>query len=319
MSCVNQKNKEYRFYEGYIQGTTFHITYEYEDDLAPQIDSLLQKFNQSLSNYDQNSNISQINNNLTNDMDELTKLMLETSLFVYNKTDGAFDITVAPIVNAWGFGWIKDENFVLPDSSKIDSLLKYVGSDKISINGNKINKYNNTTIITNAIAQGLSVDFVADYFFNLDIENFLIEIGGEIYCFGNNNNGEPWRIGIDKPIEGSDLGNRENQLIINLSGRAIATSGNYRKYIENKNEKIGHSIDPRTGYYAKNNLLSVSVISDNCMKCDAFATGFMVCGLEKTLKIVEEIHDIEVYIIYLDENNMICDIWSSGFNDYITM
>ncbi|PLX06409.1 MAG: thiamine biosynthesis protein ApbE [Marinilabiliales bacterium] len=318
-SCNNESAKEYRYYEGPIQGTTFHITYEWNKDLAPQIDSLLETFNKSLSNYDPKSNISLLNTNQTDELDELTQTMIEASLYVYKKTDGAFDITVAPIVNAWGFGWIKGQSSELPDSARIDSLLIYVGMDKVHVeNSNLIKQNPNTSIITNAVAQGLSVDYVADYFFKLGLKNFLVEIGGEIYCFGENNRGEPWRIGIDKPIEGSDESNRENQIIINLSGKAIATSGNYRKFVENGKDKYGHSIDPRTGYPANNCLLSVSVISDNCMQSDAFATGFMVCGLDKSLEIAEEIPELEAYFIYIDENEQVKAISTSGFDDCIS-
>ncbi len=318
-SCTNTPKKDYYFYEGPIQGTTFHITYEWSEDLAPQIDSLLQEFNMSLSNYDPNSNISQINMNLTDQMNDLTRTMLESSYFVYENTDGAFDVTVAPIVNAWGFGWIRKENQTLPDSLMIDSLLQYVGMDKIMLNGNLITKDNpNVSIITNAIAQGLSVDYVSEYLIDLGLENFLVEIGGEIYCYGKNSKGEPWRIGIDKPIEGSVEENRENQIIINLSGRAIATSGNYRKFIENDNEKIGHSIDPRTGYYAENDLLSVSVIGDNCMMCDAFATGFMVCGQTQALQITEKVDNIEAYFLYLNDDGAVKSVWTNGFEEYFS-
>lgn len=316
---TEKEKLDYYKYSGPIQGTTFTITYEWKEDLAPQIDSLLSSFNSSLSNYDPNSNISKINNNQTSEMDDLTRRMIETSLYVYEETDGAFDITVAPIVNAWGFGWVRDENLILPDSTKIDSLLKYVGSDKISNTGNILHKdYLNTSIVTNAIAQGLSVDYVSDFFFDLGLENFLVEIGGEIYCYGQNFEGNPWRIGIDKPFDGSNTENRVNQIIINLSGKAIATSGNYRKFIENGNIKIGHSIDPRTGYYAENSLLSATVIGENCMKCDAFATAFMVSGLEKSIEIIEEIDKYEAYFIYLDDEDNIVSVASSGFDDLIS-
>ncbi len=313
LSCNNNNKKTYRFYEGNTQGTSFHITYEWNSDLSSEIDSLLLNFDKSLSNYDPNSLISKINKNETNKVDNLVSTMLETGQIVYDKTDGAFDITVAPIVNAWGFGWIKHEKTNLPDSILITSLLKFVGMDKIRIEDSIIIKDNpETMIITNAIAQGLSVDYVSDYFFKLGLNNFLVEIGGEIFCFGKNNKGEEWRIGVDKPVENSNELNRENQIIINLSGKAIATSGNYRKFIANGKSKYGHSIDPRTGFPAKNELLSVSVISESCMLADAFATGLMVCGLEKALKIVENTPEIEAYFVYT-EDDKIKSKASSGF------
>lgn len=318
LSCHNKKEKEFLFYEGYIQGTTFHITYEWDQDLAPKIDSLLLNFNKSLSNYDSESQISKINANIAIEVDDLVSEMLETAQNINLETDGAFDVTIAPIVNEWGFGWIKKDNIIVPDSLIIDSLLKFVGMNKIKIENSKIIKqFPQTMIITNAIAQGLSVDYISDYFFKLGIKNFLVEIGGEVYCFGVNQASEPWRIGIDKPIEGSGVSDRENQIIINLSGKAIATSGNYRKFIDNGKDKFGHSIDPRTGYPAQNELLSVSVIGDNCMECDAYATAFMVAGLSKSVEIAERINNIEAYFIYIDSENSVKAKCTSGFAKFI--
>ncbi|MBN2778742.1 MAG: FAD:protein FMN transferase [Bacteroidales bacterium] len=317
ISCNSKREKEFYFYEGPIQGTTFHITYEWDKDLARQIDSLLQNFNKSLSNYDPNSKISQFNQNLNNETDDLVVAMIESAQKVYDNTNGAFDITVAPIVNAWGFGWVRDNNNQIPDSMQIDSLLRYVGMNKVRLENNLLVKdYPQTMIITNAIAQGLSVDYVSEYLFELGVRNFLVEIGGEVFCFGVNNKKEPWRIGIDKPIEGSGQQDRENQIIINLSGKAIATSGNYRKFVEDGKEKYGHSIDPRTGYPAQNELLSVSVIGENCMECDAYATAFMVAGLDESLKIAEGIKGIEAYFIYIDQDSNVRTIATSGFETY---
>ncbi len=318
-SCANAPKKVYYFYEGPIQGTTFHITYEWNKDLALQIDSLLQNFNTSLSNYDENSVVSKINYNKSQETDELFVRMFNTSYQVYEKSDGAFDITIAPIVNAWGFGWIKKPEKIVPDSLEISQMLKYVGMNKMHIENGKLMKdFSESMIVTNAIAQGLSVDYVSDYLFKLGLTNFLVEIGGEVYCYGVNSRGEPWRIGVDKPIENSSYDDRENQIIINLSGYAIATSGNYRKYIENNNQKYGHSMDPRTGFSAVNSLLSVSVIGESCMLCDAWATAFMVSGLDKSLEILKTNNEIEAYFIYEDNNGNSKVVMSDGFKKYIS-
>ncbi|MDD3741303.1 MAG: FAD:protein FMN transferase [Bacteroidales bacterium] len=317
-SCGNNRKKVYRYYEGPIQGTYFHITYEWHEDLSEEIDSLLQNFNKSLSNYDTTSVISKINYNKSNSTDELFIKMFQTSLEVYQKSEGAFDITVAPIVNLWGFGWTKNPEHYIPDSMEIKESLKYVGMDKFKLEKGKITKlFPESMMVSNAIAQGLSVDYVSDYLFDLGLKNFLVEIGGELYCFGVNSKANEWRIGIDKPIENSNYNSRENQIIINVSGKAIATSGNYRKYIENNNQKFGHSIDPRTGYPAENSLLSVTVISESCMYCDAWATAFMVCGLDKSLEIAENDSDIEAYFIYEDKNGKTQSRMTSGFKKYV--
>lgn len=314
ISCAQKKEKKYYFYEGPIQGTTFHITYEWDKDLAPQIDSLLTNFNKSLNNYDPTSTISKINKNESTETDELFIEMFEASRLVYDKSNGAFDISLAPVINEWGFGWVKKSDQSIPDSAKIVELLHYVGMNKISLTDGKVVKqFPEIMLISNAIAQGLSVDYIADYFFSIGLENFLIEIGGEVYCFGLNSRGEDWKIGVDKPIEGSGYDDRENQIIVNLSGKAIATSGNYRKYIENGSKKYGHSFDPRTGFPAENELLSVSVVSESCMMCDAWATAFMVCGLDESQKILKTLENVEAYFIFLDKNGQTQTYMTDGF------
>lgn len=317
-SCIRKEEKNYKFHEGPIQGTMFHITYEWDKDLSKEIDSLLQTFNSYLSNYDPNSIISKINYNTSDKLNDLVSKMIITSFEVNENTDGAFDITIAPIANLWGFGWEKKQSNIIPDSTQIDSLMQFVGMDKIAIHNNLIRKsYSEVMIIGNAIAQGLSADYVSDYFNELGLENYIIEIGGEVYCKGVNSKNIPWRVGIDKPIENSGYENRESQLIVSLSNKAIATSGNYRKYIENGGKKLGHSIDPRTGYPAENSLLCVSVISNSTMISDAYATAFMVLGLEKSMQITENLDDFESYFIYIDSNGNEDVAYSSGFSDYI--
>jgi thiamine biosynthesis lipoprotein len=317
ISCKNEKKLEYRSYEGPIQGTMFHITYEWDKDLAPQIDSLLKQFNSSLSNYDPNSTISRINTNISDVPDELFLQMFDASKKVYEDSDGAFDISIAPIANLWGFGWVKTIEGI-PTAEQIDSVVQNVGMDKISIVNGKLVKSNpNIMFISNAIAQGLSVDYISSYFLKLGIKNFLVEIGGEVYCYGLNSRQESWRIGVDKPIEDSGYENRENQIIISLSDMAIATSGNYRKFVEDGDKKLGHSLNPKTGYPAENSLLSVSVISKDCMLSDAYATAFMVCGLEKSLSILEKLENVHAYFIYLDENGKEQITYSSGFKKFI--
>ena len=294
---------KYYTHSGEIFGTRFNIKYEYNKNLSKQIDSLLNNFNNCFSNYNPNSIISKINNNETHEINDLINNMFQTSFEVNQTTNGAFDITVAPIVNLWGFGWKKNHNKNIPDSALIDSVLQYVGMDKIQVIGNKIVKTcPNVTVVVNAIAKGLSVDYISEYFDSLQIKNYLVEIGGEVYCKGINHKKKNWTLGIEKPIENSNYDNRENQIRIQINEKGIATSGNYRQFLEYNKQKYGHTIDPRTGYPAKNSLLSVSVISESTMLSDAYATAFMVSGLEESIKILENLKNIDVYFIYLDEN-----------------
>lgn len=298
ISCSHQKDCKYFFIDGFTQGTTYHITYQYKEhkSLKPEIDSILRQIELSLSIYNPNSVISKVNKNDTSVIpDEYFKFVFNKSVEIAEKTDGAFDITIAPVVNAWGFG---SENKKDIDSALIDSLLQFVGYQLIKLNNNKIIKlHSNIMLDANAIAKGYSVDVIADFFEKRQISNYLIEIGGEVKAKGKNKNNEYWRIGIDKPFENSTEQNRELQTIIRLNNKSLATSGNYRKFFEKNGVKYSHTINPKTGYPVKHNLLSATVITDNCITADAYATAFMVLGLDKSMNIVENNPELEAYFI----------------------
>ena len=312
-SC--DRKTEYIKYSGPTQGTMFNITYCSDTNYNDEIDSLLKAFCRSLSNYDSTSLISRINRNETDSLDALTEEFFRVSKEVWENTDGIFDITVAPIVNAWGFGWVRHEKHI-PDKVEIDGLLQHVGMDKVEIAGSRIVKHDpETQIITNAIAQGMSVDYVSDFFKSKGIANFLVEIGGEIYCSGKNANGTDWKIGVDKPIEGSGYEYRENQIKIHMSDMAVNTSGNYRKFLEAGGKKYGHSINPTTGYPAENEMISATVVYHDCIRADAYATAFMVMGSEKAMQIVESIDGMEAYFIIHDGEET-KTVESSGFRKY---
>ncbi len=315
LSASCSRNAEYIKYSGPTQGTMFNITYHSDVNYNNEIDSLLKAFCRSLSNYDSTSLISRINRNETDSLDALTEEFFRVSKEVWENTDGIFDITVAPIVNAWGFGWVRHEKHI-PDKVEIDGLLQHVGMDKVEIAGSRIVKHDpETQIITNAIAQGMSVDYVSDFLKSKGIKNFLVEIGGEIYCSGKNDNRENWKIGVDKPIEGSGYQYRENQIKIHMSDMAVNTSGNYRKFVEEGGKKFGHSINPTTGYPAENEMISATVVYPDCIRADAYATAFMVMGSEKAMKIVESINGMEAYFIIHDGNET-KTVESSGFKKY---
>ncbi|MBO7133206.1 MAG: FAD:protein FMN transferase [Bacteroidales bacterium] len=313
VSC--SQNAECIKYSGPTQGTMFNITYCSDINYNKEIDSLLINFSRSLSNYDSTSLISRINHNETDSLDALAEEFFKVSKEVWENTGGIFDVSVAPIVNAWGFGWVRHEKHI-PDSTEINNLLQHVGLDKIDISNGKITKHDNDVqIITNAIAQGLSVDYVSDFFKSKGVNNFLVEIGGEIYCSGKNAKGKNWKIGVDKPIEGSGYEYRENQIVIQLSDMAVNTSGNYRKFLEEGEKKYGHSINPTTGYPAENEMISATVVYPDCIRADAYATAFMVMGAEKAMKIVESIDGMEAYFIVHDGEET-KTIESKGFGKF---
>ena len=291
--------------EGNAQGTTYHISYFSDDEVNHKIaiDSLLKEIDASMSTWLPTSIISRINNNDTSvTVDQYFIDVFKKSLEVSQKTDGLFDVTVGPLVNSWGFGITKKHT---QDSSTIDSLLHFVGYKMLKLEGNKIIKAKpEIKIDFNAIAQGYSVDVLANYFESKGIDNYLVELGGELKAKGKKDN-ENWKVGIDKPDEIATA-ERKLEAIINLDNKALATSGNYRKFYEENGQKFSHIIDPRTGYPARQNLLSATVIADDCITADAYATAFMVMGLQKSIQFLENNEDLklEVYFIYDDNGNL---------------
>lgn len=285
---------------GEAQGTTYHITWLSKDNLnyKREIDSLLIALDLSLSTYVPASIISRINRNDTGVIaDKYFTEVFNKSVEVSEKTGGLFDVTVGPVINAWGFGFTKKASV---DSAMIDSLLAFVGYRMVRLEGGKLVKTKARMIIDfNAIAQGYSVDVLASFLESKGIINYLVELGGEVKAKGKKNNNEYWRVGIDQPNE-TATDERPLQAVVQLRDRALATSGNYRKFYVENGKKYSHIINPQTGFPAKHNLLSATVIAGDCMTADAYATAFMVMGLEKSKQFLSENKDLnlEVYLIY---------------------
>ena len=285
---------------GTTMGTTYSIKYLSKDGTGYQqeVDSLLLVFNQSLSTYIPNSEISQFNRD-TVFYFELPFFLpvLKESKRVYVATDGAFDPTVMPLVRAWGFG---PDQSQMPDSSKIDSLLQYVGFDKISFDSKMVTKSKpGVELDFSAVAKGYGVDVIGMWLAEHGISNYFVEIGGEVKCKGVNNEGKSWRIGIEDPTR--EINSRATKAIVELQNRAMATSGNYRNYYVVDGIPYSHTIDPASGFPVRNVLLSATVFADDCITADAFATAFMVIGLEKAKKFIEENPKIDGFLIYSDK------------------
>jgi len=312
------KRGEYVSVAGFTQGTTYHITYESKkgENLKPEVDSILADFDMSLSSYKPNSLISRINRNEPGvKADKKFREVFNKSYEVYRKTDGAFDITVAPIVNALGFG-PKDTMDV--DSVMIDSLRQYVGMDKVSLRDDSLVKKNSHVMLdVNALAQGFSVDIVAAYLSNRSIRNYMVEIGGEVRAKGRNAHNQVWRIGIDKPREGNYIPGEELQAIIRLKNRSLATSGNYRKFYEKNGIKYVHTIDPKTGYPVISSLLSATVVAKDCITADAYATAFMVLGIDRSMQFLKENNFLDAYLVYSDEKGNFMVYSTPGLDRYI--
>lgn len=285
--------------EGMIFGTVFHAKYQYGKDLLPEIMGELQAVDASLSMFNPNSCISKINSGESDEADSLLSSVFLLSQAISKVTDGAYDVTVAPLVNAWGFGF---KNDVLPDSATIDSLMSFVGWSKVEIQDMHIKKDDPRIIMDfSAIAKGFGADRVAKLLKQKGIENFMIEIGGEIVCGGKNQNGEKWKIGINKPTDDPGSTNQELDNILSLTDCAMATSGNYRNFYVKDGKRIAHTIDPESGYPVQHSILSSTVLAPSCAMADGFATSFMVMGLEKAKCLLDQHPELQAYLIY-EEN-----------------
>ncbi len=287
--------------EGEAQGTTYHITYfdAQNRNLQPEIVQLLKDFDLSVSTYIPNSIISRINSNEENVIvDKYFTACFKKAKEVWKNTNGAFDPTVYPLVNAYGFGPGKKQKI---EKSKIDSILKFVGFQLIELKGNKIVKKDPRVALDfNAFAQGYSVDVVSNFLNSKGITAYIVEIGGEVYAKGKKPNEKNWTIGIEKPIDNKESEN-PFKAIVKLENLAIATSGNYRRFIIEDGVKYVHHIDPKTGYPTKNNLLSASIFAKECISSDANATGVLVLGLDKAKVFLKKHPELQAYLIYSDE------------------
>lgn len=303
---------------GFTQGTTYHITYQHPSacDLKEEVDSILKVFDHSLSTYDSTSIITAVNTNEPGvHTDSMFRTVFRESRRVYQVTGGAFDITLAPIIDAWGFGPGKAQEL---DSAMVDSLLQFVGMDKVSLIGSAVYKSDpNVKLNVNAIAQGYAVDVVSYYLDDLGIRNYMVEIGGEIRTRGMNPKGNFWRIGVDRPEMGNMVPGEQLQVILSMHNRSLATSGNYRKYYMKDGIMITHSIDPVTGFPKTSNLLSATILTDECITADAYATSCMVLGLEDARKFIENQKSVDAYLIYGDEFGSYQVWYTDGLKKYI--
>ncbi len=287
--------------EGNAQGTTYHITYfdKQNRNFELEIEQILKDFDLSVSTYIPNSIISRINSNEKNVIvDKYFKACFKKAKEVWKNTKGAFDPTVYPLVNAYGFGPGKKQKL---EKSKIDSILNFVGFQLIELKGNKVIKKDPRVALDfNAFAQGYSVDVVSDFLNSKGIDAYIVEIGGEVYANGRNSDGSNWKIGIEKPIDNKETVN-PLKAIAKLEDMAVATSGNYRRFTMEDGVKYVHHIDPKTGYPTKNNLLSASIFAKKCMISDAYATGVLVLGLEKAKVFLTKHPELQAYLIYSDD------------------
>jgi thiamine biosynthesis lipoprotein len=306
----------YHSIEGKIFGTLYSITYQYNDDLKPDIEQELNRLDASLSPFNKESIITKVNNNEGVKTDTFFQKVFRCSMEISAKTDGAFDITVAPLVNAWNFGFKKE---TWPTQKMIDSLLQITGYRKVIMRNDSVIKQDPRIMITcSAVAKGYASDIIGELLDKKGIKNYMINIGGEVVVKGKNPKQEFWHIGINKPIDDSLAINQEIQTILKLTDAGIATSGNYRNYYYKDGQKYTHTIDPHTGYPVTHNLLSATVIAQDCMIADALATAFMVMGFDKAKAFANTHPNIAVYLIYSDPNKELRNWYTENMENYLT-
>jgi thiamine biosynthesis lipoprotein len=300
-SCVTES---YIKDSGMVFGTTYSITYQYHENLKSDIEDVMQQVDNSLSPFNKSSVITAINNNTSTKADKYLTEVFTLAQTVNKETDGAFDITVAPLVNAWGFGF---RSGTRPTEAQTDSLLAIVGQEKVTLKDGEIIKSDPRIMLDcSAIAKGFGVDKVAEFLAGKGIENFLVEIGGEISARGKNSRGTEWNIGVTKPVDDSLSINQENQTVLQITDKAMATSGNYRNFYYEGGKKYAHTINPHTGKPAQSDILSATVIAQTCAVADAYATAFMVLGSDKAKEILKKHPELQAYLILSDNS-----VWQS--------
>ena len=293
-----QQSLPYQTNSGMVFGTVYNITYECDSNLHEAIKAELQKVDNSLSPFNAQSIITAINQNQDVKPDEMFLTVFNKAMEISRETGGAFDITVAPLVNAWGFGF---KNGIQPDRHQVDSLRRLIGYEKVSLKDDRIVKQSPDIMLDcSAIAKGFGSDVVARFLQQRGVKNFMVEIGGEIVTSGVNPQRLPWKIGVTKPTDDSLSVKGEIQSVLNVTDLAMATSGNYRNFYYKDGKKYAHTIDPKTGYPVQHSLLSATVLAKDCATADAYATSFMVLGIDGAKEVLERHPELMAYFIYSD-------------------
>lgn len=306
------------YYEesGSVFHTLYHIKYQSSELLTEQIDAELQQFNLSLNPFNPHSIIAKVNRNEPVEVDAWFTEVFEKAQEIAIRTDGVFDITCAPLVNVWGFGFSKIDS-VTPET--IDSIRNFVGYQKVRLVGNQVVKEDPRLLVNaSAIAKGYACDIIARLLERNGVKNYMVEIGGEVTMKGVNANGDCWRIGINKPEdETGSLSNDIEEVVQLCKPGGIATSGNYRNFYVKDGKKYAHTIDPRTGYPAEQNILSSTVVAKDCMTADAYATAFMAMGLDQARELASSLPDLDYFFIYSDEQGRQKVAYSKGMLRYL--
>ena len=284
-----QASATFQHDEGLIFGTVYRLTYAADSSLQAQVEQALQQVDREFSMFNEQSTVAAINRGEQPQLSAMYQEVYQLAQQVSADTDGAFDITVAPLVNAWGFGFKTEQ---MPTPEQVDSLLKI-----------------RSQLDYSAIAKGYGCDVAARVLSQHGVGDYMVEIGGEVVTCGHNPKGEPWRVGVSKPTENEDEA-AELQAVLTVSNAAMATSGNYRRFYYKGGRKYAHTIDPRTGYPVQHELLSATVIAPTCAVADAYATAFMVLGLQGAQQLLQRHPEMKAYLIYTDQQGQL-SVWHS--------
>ena len=318
MFCPRERKRFYS-HEGVVWTTDYHITYEATHDLGDSIQLILGNLDISVSPYNKASLVTALNENTTTRLDAHVKRLLEASRRVHDQSGGAFDPTVMPLVNAWGFGY-KSGN--MPSRASLDSILAFIGMDKVAIHGDTLVKRDPRVMLDfSSIAKGMACDEIGRMLARNGAVNWMVEIGGEVMACGVNPHHKPWHVSVDMPnSETGGESSHESAMILQLDSAAVATSGNYRKWRGQGRDKVSHIIDPRTGDSHVGTLLSVTVIASDCMSADAWATACMVMGEDRVKTMMTGRDDLGVMTISADTTTGNLIVWSNArFSSKITM
>jgi len=309
---------DYRNEKGLIFGTMYSITYQHDKSLKLDIDQELDRFDASLSIFNDSSTIMGVNNNVLEVVEDTLFInVFRKAMQISEEVDGSFDITVDPLIAAWGFSKARQE---LPTAAAIDSIIEFVGWQKIKLtDDNRIVKEDpRVKLDCSAIAKGYAVDVISHLLESNGVENYMVDIGGEVNVKGKNPSRGKWRIGVSKPDDDSLSINQDLQTILEVTNLSIATSGNYRNFYFRDGMKYAHTVDPKTGYTVQHSILSSTVIAKNCMTADAYATAFMVMGLDRAKAFMEKHPEIEAYFIYSDEKGNYQTYMTDGMKRFVT-
>ncbi|MDR2763781.1 MAG: FAD:protein FMN transferase [Tannerella sp.] len=312
VSCKQQTP----YYEesGTVFHTVYHIKYQSEQLLTDKIDAELQAFNLSLNPFNPNSILAKVNRNEDVEVDEWFATVFNKAMEISARSDGMFDVTIAPLINLWGFGFERKDSV---SQQMVDSLLTFVGYRKIRLENNRVVKDDPRMMLNfSAIAKGFACDVIAGLLEREGVVNYMVDIGGEVAVNGLNPNGHCWRAGINEPEDDPDGTNTRINGIVQLCNKCgLATSGNYRNFYEKDGKRYAHTIDPRTGYPSEQAILSASIIASDCMTADAYATACMAMGPEKAVQMMESLPGgVEYYFICSTSDKLFQVKYSEGLS-----